>query len=61
MSCIETTANASAFALYLFAEYPDAAEKLIAEVDEVLKGELATFQALSRLEYLDIFVKESMR
>jgi len=57
----ETTANALTWTLYLLSQHPQVAERLAAEVDEVLGDRLATLADLEALPYSDMVVKESMR
>ncbi len=57
----ETTANALAFTFYLLAKHPEAKERISREVETVFdKGEI-NYEALSRLEYTTMVIKESMR
>lgn len=58
---IESTAAALAWALYLVAQHPDAAERLHAEVDTVLRGTAPTFDDLPRLEYARCIITETLR
>jgi len=57
----ETTANATAFTFYLLSAHPEIEQKVIQEVDEVLGDRVPTFDEVSKLKYLDLVVKESMR
>jgi cytochrome P450 len=57
----ETTALTLAFALHLLGEHPEAAERLAAEVDDVLGDRSATASDLPQLRYADAVVRESMR
>ncbi|XP_068624567.1 cytochrome P450 6B5-like [Battus philenor] len=59
----ETSANTMSFMLYELAKSPDVQEKLIAEVDEVLKkydGKM-TYEALSEMPYMDKVLAETLR
>lgn len=56
-----TTANTLAWTLYLLAQHPDVATRLVAELRRELGGEAPTMAQLSRLSLLDRVVKESMR
>jgi len=57
----ETTANSLAWSWYLLAKYPDALEKIQAELDEVLKGRLPTLEDINKLHYTRAVFEESMR
>lgn len=57
----ETTSIALTWALYLLAEYPEAAAKLRAEVDTVLGGRAVTLADLPNLTYTEMVIKEGMR
>jgi cytochrome P450 len=57
----ETTALAIMYAWYLMSEHPHSAEKMHAEVDDVLGGEKATAEDSRRLPYTRAVVKETMR
>ena len=57
----ETSANALTWALYLLAQHPDVARKLLGELDRELKGEPPTVADLDRLPYLEQVVKETLR
>lgn len=57
----ETTANALTWTLFLLSTHPDVARKVATEVDTVLAGDVPSPQELSRLEYLNRVVSESMR
>jgi cytochrome P450 len=57
----ETTALALSFCFYLLAQHPEAEARLLAELDEVLKGPTPTAQVVPRLRYTEWVVRESMR
>lgn len=57
----ETTANALTWAFYLLSENPAAAERLQAEVRDVLSGRSARLADLPQLRYTESVVKEAMR
>jgi cytochrome P450 len=57
----ETTANALTWTWWLLATHPQAEEKLLAELEEVLGGRPPTAADLPRLEYTAAVIKESMR
>jgi cytochrome P450 len=57
----ETTANTLGFTLYLLARNPEAETRLIAELDDVLRGRAAQSSDLHRLPYAEMVLKESMR
>jgi cytochrome P450 len=57
----ETTALALTYTLHLLAAHPDAYEKVLAEVDEVLGGRAPEPKDLERLSYTSAAVKESLR
>jgi len=57
----ETTANALSWAYYLLGRYPEAREKLHAELDEVLDGRLPTVNDLPALAYTRAVFNETMR
>jgi len=57
----ETTANAMAFTFYLLAKHPDAAQRIAAEVKQVFGEGAITYEALNKLEFTTMVIKESMR
>ncbi|MCI0665375.1 MAG: cytochrome P450 [Acidobacteria bacterium] len=57
----ETTALSLSWTWYLLALHPEIERKLVAELKETLNGRSATVADLSRLSYLEMVVKESMR
>jgi cytochrome P450 len=57
----ETTANALAWTFHLLSRHPSAAERLRAELEEVLGGRAPTVADLSRLTYCRMVIEESMR
>lgn len=57
----ETTANALSFALLLLARHPEVAERLRAELDEVLGDRLPELGDLDKLAYTEQVIKEAMR
>ena len=57
----ETTANALAFALYLLAKHPAAAERLRQEAEQALAGPGMTIDTLSRMRVAEATLRESMR
>ncbi len=57
----ETTALALGFTLHLLAEHPAAADKLVAEVEEVLGDRAATAADMPKLRYAEGVVREAMR
>lgn len=57
----ETTANALTWTWYLLAQHPEAAERLHAELDEVLDGQLPNPSDLSRLRFTGQIFREALR
>ncbi|CAG2220223.1 unnamed protein product [Mytilus edulis] len=57
----ETTANALSFVLYCLALYPDYADKVRYEVADDIGKEKPTYDNVSKLQYLDMFVCEVLR
>lgn len=57
----ETVANALAWTWYLLSQNPDCEMGLHAEVDDVLNGNLPTFEDVSRLRYTENVLAESLR
>jgi cytochrome P450 len=57
----ETTANALTWTFYLLSQNPTERDKLLAELHNVLNGRSPTVEDLTRLPYLEMVVKESMR
>ncbi|VDI83248.1 cytochrome P450, family 3, subfamily A [Mytilus galloprovincialis] len=57
----ETTANALSFVLYCLALYPDYADKVRHEVADNIGKEKPTYDNVSKLQYLDMFVCEVLR
>ncbi|XP_053951718.1 probable cytochrome P450 311a1 isoform X1 [Anastrepha ludens] len=59
---VDTTTAAMCFVLYSLGKYPAEQQKLIAEIEEYsLRYADLTVDALNRLEYLDLFIKEVLR
>lgn len=57
----ETTAVVLAWAWLLLGRHPEVREKLVAEVDSVLKGRTPTSEDLPRLRYTKMVIDETMR
>lgn len=57
----EVTGNTLAFTLYLLAQHPAVAAKVVQELDTVLGDRLVTVGDLAQLPYLEMVIKESMR
>jgi cytochrome P450 len=57
----ETVANALTWTWYLLSQNPEAAERMAAEIDEVLGGRDATVEDFPRLRYTEMVFAESMR
>jgi len=57
----ETTANALTWTFYLLSQNPTERDKLLAELHNVLNGRSPIVEDLTRLPYLEMVVKESMR
>ncbi len=57
----ETTANAMSWFWYLMARNPDARQRMLAEVDEVLEGRRPTSSDLTRLPWTTACIQESQR
>ncbi len=57
----ETVANALTWTWYLLSENPEAADRMYAEVDEVLGARPATLADLPNLRYTEMVFAESMR
>ncbi|MFI6230395.1 cytochrome P450 [Micromonospora echinospora] len=57
----ETTANGLTWAWYLLSQHPEVAEKLGAELDEVLGDRPPTAEDLPRLRYTGMVFKEALR
>lgn len=57
----ETVASALAWAWYLLGEYPQVADQVATEADEVLGGRAATFADLPRLRWASAVFDEAMR
>jgi cytochrome P450 len=57
----ETTATALTWTWYLLSQHPEAEAKLHAELDEVLRGRLPTFEDLPKLRYAEMVFAEAMR
>ncbi len=57
----ETVANALTWTWYLLSQNPEAAERMAAEVDEVLGGREAVLEDYARLKYTEMVFSESMR
>jgi cytochrome P450 len=57
----ETTAGALTWSWYLLSEHPEAEQKLLAELDEVLGGRLPTIEDVPRLRFTQMVFKEALR
>lgn len=57
----ETTANALTWTFYLLSQHPQEAERLYAEVDQVLAGRPPTFEDLGRLTFARQVFQEALR
>jgi len=57
----ETTTNALTWTLMLLAEHPDIAQRLQAELDEVLQGRTPVLENLGSLPFTEQVIMESMR
>jgi cytochrome P450 len=57
----EVVAHTLAFTLYLVAQHPLVEERILAELDAALGGRPVTLETSSRLHYLELVIKESMR
>jgi cytochrome P450 len=57
----ETVANALTWTWYLLSQNPEAADKMYAEVREVLGDRTATIESYPRLKYTEMVFAESMR
>ena len=57
----ETVANGLAWTWYLLSQNPEAADKMYAEVADVLGGRAATMEDVARLKYTEMVFAESMR
>ena len=57
----ETVANALTWTWYLLSQNPEAADRMYAEVDDVLGGRTATLADLPSLRYTEMVFAESMR
>jgi len=57
----DTTANSLAWSLHLLGQNPDSLDRARAELDGVLDGNMATFDDLARLSYLENVFAETLR
>jgi cytochrome P450 len=57
----ETTATALTFTWFLLAQHPAVERRLIAELEEVLTADHATFEDLPELAYTEQVIQEAMR
>jgi cytochrome P450 len=57
----ETTAMALTWTLFLLAQHPQAASRLLSEIQTSVAGDVPTSAELSSLEFLDCVIKESLR
>lgn len=60
-AAVDTTAAALAWALYLLAEHPDAADRVFDEVEAVLSGQTPTADDVPKLEFTQRVVNEALR
>jgi len=57
----ETTANALSWTFRLLGENPEVEQRLMAEVDEVLNGRMASVEDVPQLKYAEMVLAEAMR
>jgi len=57
----ETVANALTWTWYLLSQNPEAADRMYAEVDQVLGGRAATMETYPQMRYTEMVFAESMR
>jgi len=57
----ETTSNALSWIFYLLSQHPDKLRLVQQEIDEVLQGNLPTFETLKALTYTQMVIEEGMR
>ena len=57
----ETTAAALAWAWHLLSQHPDVERRFHAELDDVLGGNLPTFEHVARLSYTQMILEEALR
>jgi len=57
----DTPALAMSWTWYLLATHPDAARRLVSEVDAVIGKRAPSYEKLERLKFADAVIKESMR
>jgi cytochrome P450 len=57
----ETVASGMAWTLYLLSKHPEVAQRMRAEVDEVLEGRIPTTDDIPNLTYTDLVIQESLR
>ncbi|WP_226479363.1 cytochrome P450 [Natrinema amylolyticum] len=57
----ETTATALTFTWFLLAHHPEIERRLVAEVEDALETDYATFDDLPELEYTERVLREAMR
>jgi cytochrome P450 len=57
----ETTALTLGYAFHLLSDHPEAAEKMVREIEDVLGDRPATAADLPKLKYAEAVVRESMR
>ncbi len=57
----ETVANALTWTWYLLSQNPEAADKMYAEIEQVLGNATATIETFPRLKYTEMVFAESMR
>jgi cytochrome P450 len=58
----DTTSTALSYELYVLGKYPHIQEKVLAEIEEKIpKDREATVEEIDSLEYMNMFIKESLR
>jgi len=57
----ETSASALCWTHYFLAQHPDVRERILREVESVLRGRVPTHEDLEKLEYTEQVVQESLR
>jgi len=57
----ETTSSTLTWASYVLTKHPDIEEKIVAEINEQLDGELPSTENIHKLHYLDCVINEVLR
>ncbi|MGH1537906.1 MAG: cytochrome P450 [Gammaproteobacteria bacterium] len=61
VTAFETTATSLCWTMYVIDKYPDVKQRIYAEVNQVMNGQMPTAESLNKLAYTEKMIKESLR